>query len=158
MQEDFTQNRLHPGISMRFETCEVWVQLFKCVSPILSKTMPRFQNVREIFDLIPAYFIPAAAKDSRIRVQVDLSGAEGGQWGVTIQQGCVVVESGALTHPDLTISAPAEDCLAIANGDLNPVVAYMRRRINITGDTACLRELQKMFRLPEQLAWLRNLT
>ena len=23
MQEDFTQNRLHPGISMRFETCEV---------------------------------------------------------------------------------------------------------------------------------------
>ncbi|GEM_PF-3675005 len=34
MQEDFTQNRLHPGVSMRFETCEVWVRLFKCVSPI----------------------------------------------------------------------------------------------------------------------------
>ena len=23
--EDFTQNGLHPGICMRFETCEVWV-------------------------------------------------------------------------------------------------------------------------------------
>ena len=34
MQEDFTQNRLHPGISMRFETCEVWARLFKCVSPL----------------------------------------------------------------------------------------------------------------------------
>ena len=34
MQEDFTQNRLHTGISMRFETCEVWVRLFKCVSPM----------------------------------------------------------------------------------------------------------------------------
>ncbi|GEM_PF-6497190 len=34
MQEDFTQNRLHPGISMRFETCEVRVRLFKCLSPI----------------------------------------------------------------------------------------------------------------------------
>ncbi len=33
MQEIFTQNGLHPGISMRFETCEVWVRLFKCVSP-----------------------------------------------------------------------------------------------------------------------------
>ncbi len=34
MQEDFTQNSLHPGISMRCETCEVWVRLFKCVSPL----------------------------------------------------------------------------------------------------------------------------
>ena len=34
MQEDLTQNRSHPGISMRFETCEVWVRLFKCVSPL----------------------------------------------------------------------------------------------------------------------------
>ncbi len=33
MQEDFTQNGLHPGISMCFETCEVRVRLFKCVSP-----------------------------------------------------------------------------------------------------------------------------
>jgi len=33
MQEDFTQNGLYPGISMRFETCEVRVRLFKCVSP-----------------------------------------------------------------------------------------------------------------------------
>ncbi len=32
MQEDFTHNRLHPGIFMRFETCEVWVRLFKCVT------------------------------------------------------------------------------------------------------------------------------
>gem|GEM_PF-4683052 len=36
MQEDLTQNRLHPGISMRFETCEVWVRLFKSVSPMIN--------------------------------------------------------------------------------------------------------------------------
>ena len=36
MQEDFTQNRLHPGISLRFKTCEVWVRLFQCVSPIFN--------------------------------------------------------------------------------------------------------------------------
>ncbi|GEM_PF-455768 len=36
MQEDFTQNRLHPGISMRFETCEVWerVQLYSQYTPL----------------------------------------------------------------------------------------------------------------------------
>ncbi len=31
MQEDFAQNRLHPGISMRFETCEVQVLFMKDV-------------------------------------------------------------------------------------------------------------------------------
>ena len=29
MQEDFTQNRLHLDISMRFETCEVWMATFQ---------------------------------------------------------------------------------------------------------------------------------
>ncbi|GEM_PF-4459978 len=40
MQEDFTQNRLHPGIS-RFETCEVWVRLFNCVSVNLQDIVHR---------------------------------------------------------------------------------------------------------------------
>ena len=38
MQEIFTQNRLHPGISMRFETCEVRVRLFKCVTPVSDRS------------------------------------------------------------------------------------------------------------------------
>ncbi len=43
VREDFTRNRLHAGISMRFETCEVRVRLFKCVSPIIdTKAAPEF--------------------------------------------------------------------------------------------------------------------
>ncbi|GEM_PF-6659499 len=38
MQEDFIQNRLHPGISMHFEACGVRVRLFKCVSPNYANT------------------------------------------------------------------------------------------------------------------------
>ncbi len=45
MQEDFTQNRLHPDISMRFETCEVWVRLFKCVSPIYNSLHSRIRHL-----------------------------------------------------------------------------------------------------------------
>lgn len=75
----------------------------------------------------------------------DVSGEEGGQWTVTIDNGQVNVEEGKTESPTITVEAAAKDLKALIKGDLNPMAAFMQGRLKVKGDISVAMQLQKLF-------------
>ena len=99
-------------------------------------------SAQEVFDAIPGHVSPEALKGMNARVQFDLSGEGGGQWGIGIADGAVTVEKGTTPSPNVTLTTSASDYLAIVNGELNPMNAFMQGKIKIKGDMALMLKLQ----------------
>jgi putative sterol carrier protein len=74
----------------------------------------------------------------------DLSGEEGGKWTLTLEDEGVTLQEGETTSPDVTFAMDAQDFLAIANGELNPVSAFMQGRVKVSGDMALAMRLQSL--------------
>ncbi len=77
-------------------------------------------------------------------VLFDLSGEGGGKWTLTIAEGKVNVEEGQTSPPNVTLSMNASDFVAMANGQLNPVSAFMQGKIRVTGDMSLAMRLQSI--------------
>jgi putative sterol carrier protein len=74
----------------------------------------------------------------------DLSGEEGGKWTATLADGEVKVEEGETASPSMTLSMDAQDLVAMSNGELNAVAAFMQGRIKISGDMSLAMRLQSI--------------
>ncbi len=101
------------------------------------------QTVQEIFDHIQTL--------DRSKVQgingvmlFDLSGGGGGQWTLTLKDEGVTVEGGKTATPNVTFSMAAQDFIAIANGTLNPVSAFMQGKVRVSGDMGLAMRLQSL--------------
>jgi len=103
-------------------------------------------TVHDLFDQMPQSFQPSAAAGIDAVIQFALEGEGGGNWLVTIRDGAVSVAEGLSASPSLTISATAEDYLAIGTGKLNEQLAFMTGRIRARGNTLLAMKLPKLFR------------
>lgn len=77
----------------------------------------------------------------------DLSGDSGGKWKLAVDDGEVDLEEvseGDTVDPDVTLSMAAEDLLAIANGTLNPVAAFMQGKVRVSGDMGLAMRMQSL--------------
>ena len=102
-----------------------------------------FTTVQEILDGI--------ASQDAARVQgingvmlFDLSGEGGGRWTLTLADEGVELEEGETVPPDVTFSMEAQDFVAIANGTLNPISAFMQGKVSVSGDMALAMRLQSI--------------
>ena len=107
--------------------------------------------LHETIEKIPNYFLPEEASGFSADILVHIAGEGGGTWTVQIKdQKCVILEN-ETTSPDFEISAEAEDCIKILQGELNPAQAYMNGKIDFRGNFFRLTALSKMFRIPDSL-------
>ena len=74
----------------------------------------------------------------------DLSGEDGGKWALVIKDGKIEVEEGGATPPDVTISMLAQDLIAMVNGELNAVAAFMQGKIKVSGDMTLAMRMQSL--------------
>jgi putative sterol carrier protein len=101
--------------------------------------------INDFFRQLPSKLDAEAAEDMNAVYQFDLSGAQGGQYVVTIREGACQVKEGRHEDPHVILSMAGEDCMKVLNGELSGPAAAMSGRIRISGDMGLAMQLRTLF-------------
>ncbi len=102
-------------------------------------------SVADIFERMVASFNASAGADLSKTFQWNVRGEQAGQWAIAIEDGACRLVSGGVTSPDITFEVVDQDWLAIADGTLNAVYAFMSGRVKIHGDMQLAMKAQRCF-------------
>lgn len=102
-------------------------------------------TVREFFEALPSHFRPDAAEGLCAVYQFELSGANGGQYHLSVADRSCRVCTGVHPAPHVTLSMAGEDCIAILEGRLNGVSAALSGRLRLDGDLGLAMRLAAFF-------------
>jgi putative sterol carrier protein len=100
---------------------------------------------QQVFDAMRGSFQPAKAKGVHARYQWDLSGPNGGQWWIEVNDGTYKMGKGQIEHPNVSFIASDKDWVAICNDQLSGTWAYVSGRLKVRGDQGVARKLGEMF-------------
>jgi len=97
---------------------------------------------REFFETLESRIDPSKTAGMNNSYVFDVEGA--GVWKVDVTGDGVKVTEGG-TGGDVTIRTSEDTFRAVASGDLNPMTAYMTKKLKVEGDMAAAMKLQKLF-------------
>jgi alkyl sulfatase BDS1-like metallo-beta-lactamase superfamily hydrolase len=100
---------------------------------------------QEVFDGMRGSFQPAKAKGVHVRYQWDLSGPNGGEWWIEVNDGTYKLGKGKIPDPNVTFTAKDKDWVAICRDQLSGTWAYFTGRLRVRGDQTVARKLGEMF-------------
>jgi len=100
---------------------------------------------QQIFDSMRGSFQPAKAKGVHARYQWDLSGPNGGQWWIEVNDGTYKMGKGKIPNPSVTFIAKDQDWVAICHDQLSGTWAYVSGRLKVRGDQGVARKLGEIF-------------
>jgi putative sterol carrier protein len=100
---------------------------------------------QQVFDSMRTSFKPDKAKGVHARYQWDLSGPNGGQWWIDVNDGTYKMGKGKIDSPSVTFITSDNDWVAMSNGKLKGTWAYMTGRLKVRGSQAIARKLNEMF-------------
>ena len=104
-------------------------------------------TIEEMMNRMPKAFLPEKAGDVEAVIQYHLTGAEAGDWVVTISDGKCEVEQGTTDDATMTLRADSQDYKDIILGKLDPMTAFMQQKIKLTGNLNLALGLTKYFKL-----------
>ena len=100
---------------------------------------------QQVFDAMRNSFQPAKAKGVHASYQWDLSGPNGGQWWIEVNDGTYKMGKGTIPDPSVTFIARDKDWVAICHDQLSGTWAYLTGRLKVRGDQGVARKLGEMF-------------
>jgi putative sterol carrier protein len=104
-------------------------------------------SVKEIFEKMPQVFNAAAAGGMNSVFQFHISGAEGGDWHVIIKDGACSVSQGVYDNPTVALTMADADWIAMCNGTLNGMTAFMTGKLKAKGDIMAAQRIPSLFPL-----------
>jgi putative sterol carrier protein len=104
-------------------------------------------TVAELMEKMPGAFIPEKAVGVDAVIQFKFTGAEAGEWNVTIRDGKVDVARGTHPSPKMTLTADSSDYIQIITGELDGMQAFMQGKIKLSGDLNLAMKLMQMFKV-----------
>jgi len=107
--------------------------------------MAKATSIEEIFNNIDEGFNPDKAEGVDAIFQFNLTGDNGGQYWIQVKNKEAAVHQGEHDAPTMTVTSTADDYIALANGDLNAMTAFMQGKIKVKGDMGLAMKLQSMF-------------
>lgn len=107
--------------------------------------MDKVTTIDKLLAEMPNRWLPEKSVGIRAVIQLDLSGEAAQQTHFIINSGELEIKPGPAVNPHLVLMASAEDYLAISNGDLDAVKAFMQGRIKAKGDLGLALKFQSMF-------------
>jgi putative sterol carrier protein len=106
---------------------------------------PSNSTPQQVFDGMRQSFRTNQAKGVHARYQWDLSGPNGGQWWIDVNDGAYKMGKGKIDHPNVTFLATDKDWVAVCNGQLGGTWAYLTGRLKVRGDQGVARKLGEIF-------------
>lgn len=107
----------------------------------------KVSTVQEIFDNIDKGFDPDKSVGVNAVFQFNLTGDNGGQYWIKVANKQAEVAEGEHGDPTMIITSAADDYIAMVNGEMNPMTAFMMGKIKVKGDMGLALKLQTMFGL-----------
>ena len=104
-------------------------------------------TIDEMMNRMPKAFLPEKAGDVEAVIQFHLTGAEAGDWIVSIADGKCEVEQGVTEDATMTLRADSQDYKDIIYGKLDPMTAFMQQKVKLTGNLNMALGLTKYFKL-----------
>lgn len=100
---------------------------------------------QEVFDSMRGSFQANKAEGVHARYQWDLSGPQGGQWWIDVDNGKYKMGKGRINNPSVTFVAKDKDWVAVSNHQMGGTWAYLTGRLKIRGDQGLARKLGEIF-------------
>jgi putative sterol carrier protein len=117
-----------------------------CVSAVSARAAEHMESTPQaVFDSMRGNFQPAKAKGVHARYQWDLSGPQGGQWWIDVEDGKYKMGKGRIDNPNVTFVAKDKDWVAVSNHQMGGTWAYLTGRLKIRGDQGLARKLGEIF-------------
>ncbi len=102
------------------------------------------ETVKELIEALPGQFNADAWGSEDAVLNLQITGPQGGNWVARIENGQLSLAEGAAENARMTMTTSDEDLLAMVNGSLNPVSAFMGGRVKIDGDMSLAMKLQTL--------------
>lgn len=99
---------------------------------------------KEFFEkTLPMRFNPSKASGVDVIVQVNISGAHGGNWIVTIKDQKLAVREGTHPSPTLSLKMEESDYLDLVNRRISPEKAFFTGKVQFKGNIALALKLRE---------------
>ena len=104
-------------------------------------------HIAEFFNQVSSKVDPAKVKGMNVTYQFVITGDDGGEWAVTINDGQISVTQGKAEKTNITLTISASDFLDLVAGKLNGQTAFLTGKLKIQGDMTLALKLQSVFNL-----------
>jgi putative sterol carrier protein len=106
---------------------------------------PSSLTPQQVFDGMRHNFQANKAKGVHARYQWELSGPNGGEWWIDVNDGTYKMGKGKIDNPSVTFITSDADWVAMSNGKLKGTWAFMTGRLKVRGSQAVARKLNEIF-------------
>lgn len=97
--------------------------------------MTEAKTPKEFFEeVLPNRFKPEKAAGIDIKVQIKITGPEGGNWVVTIKNQKLEIKKGTYPTPTLELKMAEEDYMDLINGKMSGEKAFIKGKIHFKGN------------------------
>lgn len=109
-------------------------------------------TVDGIFSLMPELFLAEKAQGLTVSVYYQVTGEGGGDYTCLIENGAFSLKREAKPDATSVVVIGAEDWIALNEGKLDPMQAFMTGKLKGTGDLGLLQKFPKFFKKPQKQA------
>jgi putative sterol carrier protein len=102
-------------------------------------------TLKEGFTNMPQVFRAERAAGVNTVIQFKVTGAEAGNWNITVKDGKCSVAEGEAASPNVTINTPSDVWLKILRRELDGATAFMSGQFTFTGDMGILMQMGSWF-------------
>jgi putative sterol carrier protein len=100
---------------------------------------------QDVFDGMKQSFQADKAKGVRASYQWELSGPNGGEWWIAVNDGTFKMGRGKISNPSVTFITSDKDWVAMCKGKLKGTWAYLTGRLKVRGSQSIARKLDEIF-------------
>lgn len=102
-------------------------------------------NIAELFETMPNRFNASAATGMSKTLQWNITGDETGVWAFQIVDGIGQLIPGGVEKPDVIFTTSGKDWIAIAEGKLDSMKAFMSGKLKVKGDMMLAMKVPQFF-------------